>query len=274
MKHLRFGMPTLIECPTLEENAALCKRLGLHFIELNMNLPAFGLDALEDTDTLLRTAGRYGVAFTVHLDERMDVADFNPLVRGAYLETVRRAAAAAARLTELQPPDVPVTLNMHMNHGIWFTLPDRKVLLYGLESERYLGAMRAFRDACTEWIGNSRVRVCVENTDGYLPFEKEAVGLLLESPVFSLTWDIGHSASTGEADEPFLTAHRDRLTHFHIHDGGMNPPRCHLALGDGSIDLDARLALAASVGADCVLETKTAAALERSAAWLAERGLL
>ena len=32
-----FGMPTLIENKTLEENIALCKELGLQFIELNMN---------------------------------------------------------------------------------------------------------------------------------------------------------------------------------------------------------------------------------------------
>ena len=32
---MQFGMPTLIENHTLEENAALCKALGLRFIELN-----------------------------------------------------------------------------------------------------------------------------------------------------------------------------------------------------------------------------------------------
>ncbi len=31
---MEFGMPTLIEIETLEENIALCKRLGLRFIEL------------------------------------------------------------------------------------------------------------------------------------------------------------------------------------------------------------------------------------------------
>ena len=32
-----FGMPTLIENRTLDENISLCKELGLSFVELNMN---------------------------------------------------------------------------------------------------------------------------------------------------------------------------------------------------------------------------------------------
>ena len=37
---LEFGMPTLIENKTLEDNIALCKQLGLSFIELNSNSSA------------------------------------------------------------------------------------------------------------------------------------------------------------------------------------------------------------------------------------------
>jgi sugar phosphate isomerase/epimerase len=99
------------------------------------------------------------------------------------------------------------------------------------------------------------------------------VDLLLESPRFALTWDVGHSLSAGEADRPFLLARRDRIAHFHIHDAAASPPRCHLALGDGEMDLRGRLALAASLDARCVLETKTAEALARSVDWLKANGL-
>ena len=34
-----FGMPTLIEIPDLEQSAALCRRLGLRFMEINMSFP-------------------------------------------------------------------------------------------------------------------------------------------------------------------------------------------------------------------------------------------
>ena len=37
---MQFGMPTLAENRTLEDNIALCNNLGLKYIELNMNFPA------------------------------------------------------------------------------------------------------------------------------------------------------------------------------------------------------------------------------------------
>ncbi|MBQ2530475.1 MAG: sugar phosphate isomerase/epimerase, partial [Treponema sp.] len=61
-----------------------------------------------------------------------------------------------------------------------------------------------------------------------------------------------------------------KLKHFHIHDGKENPPKNHLALGDGEIDLRSRLNLAEECNARCVLETKTVAALKKSVAWLSD----
>ena len=51
---MQFGMPTLIEHAGLAENVRLCRRLGLNFIELNMNFPEYQLPALEDTEALLK----------------------------------------------------------------------------------------------------------------------------------------------------------------------------------------------------------------------------
>lgn len=274
---IQFGMPTLIENRTLQENIALCSRLGLRFIELNMNFPEYQIGELEQADRLLDAADAAGIYYTVHLDENLNIADFNPLVTDAYLETVRRTLAVAKKLLPLRDrhgdPAQPLTVNMHMHHGIFITLPDRKVRMYDRDKGRYLDACRRFRDLCGEWIGGAPVMIAVENTDGFRSYEEEAVGLFLESPCFGLTWDIGHSKAVGEKDVPFIRAHEDRLVHFHIHDGTEQPPRNHLALGDGGIDLRARLALAAARRCRCVLETKTVEALERSVSWLKEQGI-
>ncbi len=125
-----------------------------------------------------------------------------------------------------------------------------------------------FRSLCEEWIGDSDIRIAVENTNGFREYEKKAIRFLLESPKFGLTWDIGHSKAVRETDVPFLLEHRDRLIHFHIHDGTETPPGNHLALGDGEIVLAERLRLAAERNARCVLETKTIAALKKSVSWL------
>ena len=269
---MQFGMPTLIENHTLEENAALCESLGLRFIELNMNFPEYQTDRLAQTEELTQIAERHCLYYTVHLDENLNIADFNPLVTKAYLETVRRTILAAKALLPLRDRYgdfcQPITLNMHMHHGIYITLPDRKVQMYERDYDTYMQSFAAFRSLCEEWIGDSSIMIAVENTDGFRDYEKAAIAYLLESPVFGLTWDIGHSKAIREADVPFLMEHREKLIHFHIHDGTETPPRNHLPLGDGEIDLAARLKLAAERNARCVLETKTISALKQSVRWL------
>ena len=269
---MQFGMPTLIENHTLDENASLCEALGLRFIELNMNFPEYQVDRLEQTDELVRIAEQHHLYYTVHLDENLNIADFNPLVTQAYLETVRRTILAAKALLPLRDrygdPAQPLTLNMHMHHGIYITLPDRKVQMYERNFETYMQSFAEFRSLCEEWIGDSSIMMAVENTDGFRDYEKKVIAYLLESPKFGLTWDIGHSKAIREADMSFLMEHQDKLIHFHIHDGTETPPRNHLALGDGEIDLDARLKLAAAQNARCVLETKTISALKQSVRWL------
>jgi sugar phosphate isomerase/epimerase len=269
---MQFGMPTLIENKTLEDNINLCSSLGLNFIELNMNFPEYQVDLLEETDRLIEFADKAGIYYTIHLDENLNIADFNRLVSDAYLETVRRSIEVTKALLPLRDSygdaSQPLTLNMHMHHGIYITLPDRKVQMYDRDFDTYMKSFSVFREKCEEWIGDSDIMIAVENTDGFREYEKKAIEFLLESPKFGLTWDIGHSKATGEKDVPFIMSHKDHLIHFHIHDGSEVPPRNHLALGDGEIDLKERLSLAEQRNARCVLETKTIEALKKSVLWL------
>ena len=269
---MQFGMPTLIENKTLEDNINLCSSLGLNFIELNMNFPEYQVDLLEESDRLIEFADKAGIYYTIHLDENLNIADFNRLVSDAYLETVRRSIKVTKALLPLRDSygdsSQPLTLNMHMHHGIYITLPDRKVQMYDRDFDTYMKSFSVFREKCEEWIGDSDIMIAVENTDGFREYEKKAIEFLLESQKFGLTWDIGHSKATGEKDVPFIMSHKDHLIHFHIHDGSEVPPRNHLALGDGEIDLKERLSLAEQRNARCVLETKTIEALKKSVLWL------
>lgn len=270
-----LGMPTLIENKTLEENISLCKELGLSFIELNMNFPEYQIDKLEDTEWFIRKADDAGIYYTIHLDENLNVADFNPLVQEAYLETVRRTIEVAKSFVELKnkhgDKEQPVVINMHMHHGIYVTLPHKKVQMYERDFATYIAAFQYFIKLCEQWIGDSDIKIAIENTDGFREYEKRAVEYMLESDCFVLTWDIGHSKAMKEADVPFILLHRDRLKHFHIHDGKENPPKNHLALGDGEIVLTERLSLSKECNARCVLETKTIEALKKSVDWLGQR---
>lgn len=209
---MEFGMPTLIEINSLEETMKLCKELGLSFVELNMNLPQYQIEHLEDITYLKSLKEQYKIEFTLHLDENLNVCDFNKAVARAYLDTVERTIQVAKAL------DIPV-MNMHINHGVHFTLPDRKVELFEQYFEEYMMAWKEFRSVCENAIGDSNIKICIENTDGYRAYEKSAIEYLLQSDVFGLTWDIGHSPVASNVDEAFLMSHCEKLCHFHIHNG-------------------------------------------------------
>lgn len=247
-----FGMPFLLENSSLEECAALCQRLGLAFVELNANYPA--CQKLR-ADRLHELAERYGIYFTLHLEEECDPFSFNRRVRIAWLDTVRDAMRLA------KEAGIPI-LNMHLPKGVYITLPDRKVYLFDQYADAYREAVLAFRFAVEEALGGEDIRFCIENTSGFAPHELDALELLLQSPRFGLTLDIGHSHGVGNMDIPFYEKHADRLIHMHGHDALGR--RNHLALGDGEIDLKSRFAWASQNGARIVLETKTIAALETS----------
>lgn len=270
-----FGMPTLIENSNLDENVSLASKLGLKFIELNMNFPEYQIDKLENTEEFIAKAREASIYYTIHLDENLNIADFNPLVTDAYLETVRRTIEVAKRFIPLRDEFAgnkrPISINMHMHHGIFITLPDKKVQMYERDFDTYMASFKRFRDLVEQWIGDADIVITVENTDGFKSYEKKAIEFLLLSPKFKLTWDIGHSKAVKEVDVPFIEENKENLVHFHIHDGKENPPKNHLALGDGEINLDARLAFADELNARCVLETKTVEALRRSVRWIEEK---
>lgn len=73
-----MGMPTLIGLPNIEDFVALCSKLGLQFVELNLNLPQYQPISI-NTDRLGKIASEYDIYFTMYLDEKLNVSDFIPL---------------------------------------------------------------------------------------------------------------------------------------------------------------------------------------------------
>lgn len=93
-----LGMPTLIENRNLRENVELCRDVGLDFLELNMNMPMYQADEIGRIPGLIQMAEEYGIYYTIHLEENLNVCDFNEAVGGAYLDTVRKTIQIAEEL--------------------------------------------------------------------------------------------------------------------------------------------------------------------------------
>lgn len=281
-----FGMPTLIELNSLKENVELCKKLNLDFIELNMNIPfctVLGYDEKNDFEKselenfineLNFYQNEFGIYFTIHIDENFNFADFNPYVKEAYYQTMKSVIENAKKIS------CPI-LNMHINHGIYFTLPTEKVFLFKKYNQNYMNDVLEFSSLCQNEIENNvenenqiLPKVVIENTDGWKDFEKVAINKFLENSNFGLTLDIGHSESIGNIDEEFILENKNKLFHFHIHDGTLPDEKTksygknHLTLGTGKINLEERLNLAKECNGRCVIETKTVDSLRKSVEWL------
>ncbi len=254
----QFGMPTLIETDTINDCARLCHELGLDFIELNMNMPQYQLAQL-DVESLLHIAEKYGIYYTIHLDENFNPCDFNTAVADAYITTATQVIEIAKLLS------API-INMHMATGVFFAMPTERIYLFEKYKDVYLESIKRFRNLCVVAIGSHDIKICIENSSGFLPFQREAINLLLASSTFGLTYDIGHNHSINGLDEPFILEHRDRLTHMHVHDALCN--KNHLTLGTGELDLNKYLTLADEQHCRVVLETKTIDGLRRSVSWI------
>ena len=258
MDRVLYGMPTLIECNSLDESIDLCKELELDFLEINMNLPQYQKHNI-DINRMKSCINNDNIFFTIHLDENLNVCDFNEKVAKAYIDTVIFAIEIAKEI------NIPI-LNMHMAKGIYFTLPNEKIYLFERYREIYLNHLIKFRDLCEEKIGQSNIKICIENCDGYTEFMKEGVNTLLQSDIFALTFDIGHDYCIGNKDIIFINENISKLKHMHIHDavGGKN----HLPLGKGEIDVNGKLNLAKEYSCRCVLETKTIDGLRESVKYI------
>lgn len=273
---LHFGMPILIELNSLKENVELCKKLKLNFIELNMNIPLFSVLGIEDEnnfelkkiiDELNFYQKEFGIYFTIHLDENFNFADSNIYIKNAYLKTLKAVIKNSKKI------NCPI-INMHLNKGIYFTLPTEKVFLFEKYKEEFNNSLEEFIKFCNCEISDSNIFISIENTDGWTDFEKKSIEKILMNKNFSLTFDIGHSQAIGNIDQDFILKNKSKLKHFHIHDGTLPNAatkqfgKNHLQLGTGNINLKEKIYLAKETNSRCVIETKTVESLVESVKWI------
>ena len=259
---MKFGFPTLIELDTIEDCAKLCQETKLDFIEINMSLPQYTVESI-DIDKFNEIALKYGISYTIHLDENTNFFDFNTYTAQAAFRYVEDSIELAKKINAS-------VINMHFKPGEHFTLPDKKVYLYGYYREHYLSQVNAFKEMCEAAVGDSDIKICIENCNGFHGFQKEALAILLESKCFGLTFDIGHNRSCGDLDEPYIIENKSSLRHMHLHDA--IGKKHHLPLGTGELDLHGYLNLAEGCKCSVVLEIKTVEGLKSSVDWMKDNG--
>ncbi|MCX7921019.1 MAG: sugar phosphate isomerase/epimerase [Clostridia bacterium] len=256
-----LGMPTLIQLQSLSDTVDLCKELGLEFIELNMNMPQYCPETL-DPYRVGKLSNKSGMEFTLHLPEEIDLASFHYQIREGHLSRCKEAlewsAKAGVKL-----------VNMHINSGVFFTLPDSKVWIYGKYETQFITNLIASLSELIELSQKHNIKLCFENAGNFhLPHIENALDYLARREGFGLTWDTGHDAKSGYKERDILLRHRRKIAHMHLHDfDGISD---HQVLFTGSINIKEMLAFAYSQNIRVVIETKTADALAKSISKLKE----
>ena len=252
---MKFGMPTLVECKDIFECCEVAGKHGLDFVEINMSFPQYQTASLSP-DTLLELAKKHKLFYTIHADEMLNPFDFNKRVSDCYFEvmkdSIKLAKAISARV-----------INMHLLQGVYVTLPDRRVLLNDVYWDEYLNRVNEFIKMCEREVGDSELKIAIENVDTNLFTEGqlEALKLFMASDVFCLTLDTGHEMCLGFKDKHVFDKYPDKLRHMHLHDS--NGRSCHLPLGSADVDINGKLSQL-KAGETVVIEVKTIAGLSKS----------
>jgi sugar phosphate isomerase/epimerase len=258
-------MPALIEYSSLEENVALCTRLGFDFIELNMNMP-YSFPENLPAEKVREAAETNGIEFTLHAHDEVDLASFHDSVREGH---VRRCAQALEWCAESGAK----LLNIHINRGVYFTLPNRQVWIYDQYRDQFKETLLESMAYLIDLGRSNGVTVCTENSSNFhLPFVTDALEELARLDGFSITWDTGHDAKVAYAERPILMRHKDRITHMHLHD--YDGKSDHQVLMTGEIDIPGMLDFAQERNARVLVETKTAMSLQQSMGRLKQAGLI
>lgn len=256
---MRYGLPSLIEFNTVEEHLRFCGDHGFDFFEINLSFPWFQSDQLK-AEELIALKERYGVSYSIHLHDQVNPFDFSPELRSGSVHSVQYALDLAKAIGAKR-------LTMHLVNGMYASSNGTKVYAYEVCKDRYLEQVRSFIALCSRQIGDSDTIFCIENTSGFLPFQEEAIDLMLKRSCFGLTFDVGHSYRAGARDERFILDRSEHVKHMHLHD--VREKGNHYALGAGLLDIAGYVELANRLQSTCVIEVKERSAVLQSLSYLA-----
>lgn len=247
---IKLGMPILYEYDSVLENVLLAKELGLDFIELNLN---FGYCRKElESGKLLKLFKDNNLHATLHFYDEADFASYKEVV-DAYLVLLERYAKLGEGLIDI--------VNVHMQSGPVVTISGIKNYIYNKEYNEQMSNLITNLSRAEAILTKYGIKMVIENTDTFQPFMmKNYEGLKANG--FKFNFDIGHDNLSKDC---LLQASKDydlKFSEFHFHDA--NRKTCHLALGEGNLNLKFFKDMTIKNDAYVLLEVKDSNDLKKS----------
>ena len=177
---MKIGMPQLFEYDELEKNFKLAKRLGLDFIELNLNF-ASCREALENKK-VLDLVNKYQVETTLHFFDEADFGSYQEVV-DAYLSYLDNYARLGQGFIK--------QINVHLNPGPVVTIAGIKHYVYEKEYDQYIARLMKNLKEAEEICRKYDINLVIENVE-YMPlYSKRTYNDLFDNG-FRFCYDIGH----------------------------------------------------------------------------------
>ena len=240
---IKIGMPQLYEYDTIEDNLKLAKKLGLDFIELNLN---FGYCRKEmEAKTVSDLLKKYDIEATLHFYDEADMGSYQEVV-DAYLTHLERYAKLGEGYIH--------QINMHLIPGPVVTISGVKNYIYEKEYDEYIARLVANFKRAEAICNKYNINMVIENTDNIPAYTTRTYHDLLNNN-FRFCYDIGHDHLSFDIVWNLLKDIELPFDEFHIHDA-CDRKKCHLALGDGVLDVAKFKRLAEKNNAYVVLEVK------------------
>ena len=232
-------MPILVEFHSLSENIDLCKKLNLDFIELNLDIPYCFIDRL-DTNSLKNNN------FTIHLSEKFDVGELNNSLRNFYLNEIEKIISFGIKYNIFK-------YNLHLDPGIHFSLPDKKIFIYEEYIDDYL---RAYEDSCnilSKLANKYNATILFENVK-VESYTLKVIDIIAKYDNLFFTLDLGHNIRYGNLAKEKFMEYSNKIKHIHLHD--FNGSKDHQELFTGILNVKDELDFCKQHSLDVLIEVK------------------
>lgn len=232
-------MPILVEFHSLSENIDLCKKLDLDFIELNLDIPYCFIDRL-DTNSLKNNN------FTIHLSEKFDVGELNNSLRNFYLNEIEKIISFGIKYNIFK-------YNLHLDPGIHFSLPNKKIFIYEEYIDDYL---RAYEDSCNilSKLANKYNSTLLFENVKVESYTLKVIDIIAKYDNLFFTLDLGHNIRYGNLAKEKFMEYNNKIKHIHLHD--FNGSKDHQELFTGILNVKEELNFCKQHNLDVLIEVK------------------
>ena len=165
--------------------------------------------------------------FTMHISETINIAELNDRLRKSYLKE-------AINQLKIGINNNIKYFTIHLNSGIYFTLPNKKFFLNEKYKNVYLKNLTKSCEELNNFAKNNSIHINFENTKIH-DFTQDAIKIISNYDHLGFTLDIGHNEKNKNLAFPIFKE-TNKIKHIHLHD--FDGKTDHLPIGKGIIDFN------------------------------------